>query len=126
MKNLFIFFFVGVTQLVLDTLVFSLLVKFGMDVIISNFISRALAAITGFFLNGKFTFKNSLSTSIFIKFWVYWFFMTAMSSLLLILSRKTIAEIIPEGYVDFSSKIIVEFILFFISYLIAKVWVYKK
>lgn len=126
MKNVILFFFIGITQLALDTVIYSLLTRLGVDIIIANFSSRALAAIAGYLLNGKLTFKSSLSTSVFIKFCVYWFFMTAMSSLLLVLSRKTIAEVIPNSYVDFSSKIIVEFILFFISYLIAKVWVYKK
>ncbi|WP_455864902.1 GtrA family protein [Pantoea agglomerans] len=126
MKNVILFFFIGITQLALDTVIYSLLTRLGVDIVIANFSSRALAAITGYLLNGKLTFKSSLSTSVFIKFCVYWLFMTAMSSLLLVLSRKTIAEVIPNSYVDFSSKIIVEFILFFISYLIAKVWVYKK
>lgn len=126
MKNILIFFTVGVTQLLVDTLLFSLMVKFGIDYVIANFTSRAIAAITGFILNGKFTFKKSLSIAVFIKFWLYWFLMTALSSLLLLSIRGFIASVIPESYVAVFSKIIVEFILFFISYLIAKVWVYRK
>lgn len=126
MKNILIFFTVGVTQLLVDTLLFSLMVKFGIDYVIANFTSRAIAAITGFILNGKFTFKKSLSTAVFIKFWLYWFLMTALSSLLLLLIRSFITSVIPENYVAVFSKIIVEFVLFFISYLIAKVWVYRK
>lgn len=126
MKNLFIFFTVGVTQLLVDTLLFSLMVKFGIDYVIANFASRAIAAITGFILNGKFTFKKSLSTAVFIKFWLYWFLMTSLSSLLLLLIRSLIATAIPEDYIAVFSKIIVEFVLFFISYIIAKVWVYRK
>jgi len=126
LKNIFIFFTVGVTQLLVDTLLFSLMVKLGIDYVIANFTSRAFAAITGFILNGKFTFKKSLSTAVFIKFWLYWFLMTALSSLLLLFIRSFIATVIPESYVAVCSKITVEFILFFISYIIAKVWVYRK
>ncbi|WP_390904796.1 GtrA family protein [Pantoea piersonii] len=126
MKNLIIFFVVGVTQLLVDTLLFSIMVRFGIDYVIANFTSRAVAAITGFILNGKLTFNKSLSVAVFIKFWLYWLLMTALSSLFLLFIRSFIATLIPESYIAVCSKVIVEFILFFISYIIAKVWVYRK
>ncbi|MEZ0582833.1 GtrA family protein [Erwinia sp. STN24] len=126
MRNIFIFFAVGITQLAVDTMLFSLMVRFGTDYVVANFISRAIAAITGFILNGRLTFRKRLSLKVFIKFWIYWSIMTALSSLLLMFIHGFIAAVAPESYVAALSKIVVEFILFFISYVIAKVWVYKK
>lgn len=124
MKKILYFFFIGGTQFLIDALLFALLVKFGIVIAIANLLSRALAACCGYYLNGKFTFKAKMTVNVFLKFILYWLFMTTLSTVMLLIIDHYILASSSDNLLALS-KIAVELLLFLLSFFIAKIWVYK-
>lgn len=114
---------VGVCQLFLDLLLFLLLQNFGVAIAIANTISRFCAAVAGYYLNKQFTFSvgHISGYSMMLRYWSFWIFMTFLSSVLILSLDKLMSTTLPTGL----GKLVVELVLFLISFLISKFWVYK-
>lgn len=124
MKKIGLFFLFGVLQFGIDFILYTTLSMIGVNILYANIVSRGSAAIVGYLINGKYTFNKDLSTNTFVKFCIYWVFMTALSSSLLWLvsfglNNSTITYVAV-------SKMVVELLLFMISFIIAKKMVYNN
>lgn len=79
---------VGGVQIVLDWLVFVALTSFGVAPGVANVVGRVMAAVVGFWLNGKWTFAmrddSSLSIGHFWRFLASWTVMTLLSTLIVV------------------------------------------
>lgn len=125
MKKISLFFVFGVMQFGVDSLLYTGLVTLGVNLWCSNFISRFSAAMVGYYANGKYTFSTKSSLSTFVRFCLYWLFMTMLSSFFLYISEKILPE--NENFISiFASKAVVEIFLFFVSYMLANKVVFKK
>ncbi|WBM72088.1 GtrA family protein [Buttiauxella sp. WJP83] len=124
MKKLLLFFICGVIQFAIDSSLYTVLSYVGVGVTLSNVSSRALAASVGYYINGRLTFKRSMNGRVLFKFVIYWAGMTVISTVLLYLC-KVIFNSQNSVFLTAVSKVCVEIVLFFISFIIAKLWVYK-
>jgi putative flippase GtrA len=125
MRQLISFFIVGVVQFGIDSSIYTLLNYMGAQIIFANLISRAVAACAGYCINGAITFKKPLNGKNLIKFIAYWGAMTALSTVLLYMCSHFVFKSHEVEQIAIS-KIIVEIFLFFVSFAIAKKWVYSK
>lgn len=125
MDKLISFFICGVIQFGIDTAIFTGLTGLGIGVAVANILSRGSAACVGYYINGKFTFQKKMDKTVFLRFSLYWGGMTILSTVLIYLFEHLLllnASIKLMALI----KVAVEIILFFASFLIAKIWVYKK
>ena len=125
MRQVILFGFIGVTQLVTDSLIFYLLIKLSVPPWIANSTSRLLAFLLGFVLNGTFTFRRSeglsaVSKKSFVRLLILWIVLTSVSSELMTIASQHAADM-RLLMVKFS----VEFALAFVSFFISKTWVYR-
>ncbi|HAS1951933.1 TPA: hypothetical protein I4E15_18550 [Enterobacter asburiae] len=125
MKKVGLFFLFGVLQFAVDSIIYTILSTVGVHIILANVFSRGSAALLGYFVNGKYTFNKNPSSETFIKFCIYWIFMTALSSFFL-WSSKEIYSVEGNVSVTFISKVLVELLLFFISFFLAKKMVFTN
>ena len=128
MKQLRRFLGIGLFQYVLDVFLFFVLFSVFQYSVLVNFASRAVAAVAGYYLNGLFTFRvGSEVRSGYRKanFLVLWSLLTVLSTLLLALV-KFLAE--RNGWnleVIALAKPMVEAILFLLSFVLQKHWVFR-
>ncbi|MCR6477832.1 GtrA family protein [Variovorax sp. ZS18.2.2] len=125
MRQLILFGVVGVTQLLADTLIFYLLLELSITPWIANSLSRFLALLLGFVLNGAITFRqpdNTASTSkkSFVRLLILWLALTLVSSELVTLASHHVS-----GPHLLLAKLGVELVLAFVSFFISKTWVYR-
>lgn len=125
MKKIGLFFLFGILQFAVDSLVYTILSTVGLNIVLANFLSRGSAALLGYFINGKYTFNKKPSSGTFIKFCIYWAFMTALSSCLLWIVKEIYSGVENVSF-TFVSKVLVELILFFISFILAKKMVFTN
>lgn len=125
MRQLINFFIVGVVQFGIDSSIYTLLNYIGVQIVFANFISRAIAACAGYGINGVITFNKPLNGKNLLKFIIYWGAMTALSTVLLYMCSHFLFKSHEVEQIA-ASKIIVEVFLFFVSFAIAKNWVYSK
>lgn len=129
-NQLLSFFCVGLLQLIVDSVVMFALVKFGVYVGFANFLSRAFAAVLGCYLNYSITFKRNKKSTLlitYIKFVLFWLFMTCLSSALMVYLSMLFLSVINENglYLVFI-KVAVEALLFFVSFFISKTIVFRS
>lgn len=117
------FLSIGVCQFVLDFLVFVLLQKLGVVATIANTASRFLAGTLGYYLNKKYTFAIGpvLGYSMMARYWMFWGFMTLLSSTLISVWDTVLNNVFSNA----TGKILIELGLFLLSFVISKLWVYK-
>ncbi|KAF1686665.1 hypothetical protein B1992_07095 [Pseudoxanthomonas broegbernensis] len=76
----------GLLQLLLDWAVFVAATAAGMPAAPANVLGRSGGAMLGFWLNGRYTFAGDegcrLGWRRFVRFWLLWLAMTALSTLL--------------------------------------------
>ncbi|TKV17611.1 GtrA family protein [Citrobacter sp. TBCS-14] len=125
MKKIGLFFLFGVLQFAVDSFIYTILSTVGVNIILANILSRGSAALIGYFVNGKYTFDKNPSAGTFIKFCIYWLFMTALSSCFLWVSKEIYSGVENVSF-TFISKVLVELILFFISFILAKKMVFTN
>lgn len=125
MNKILSFFICGVVQFGLDTALFTGLTWLGVSVALANIISRGSAACLGYYINGRFTFQRKMNKYVFLKFVVYWAGMTVLSTALIYLFEHYLITASSVKLMAMT-KVFVEILLFFVSFLIAKIWVYKK
>ena len=124
-RQVLLFGFIGVTQLVADALIFYLLVKLSVPPWIANSTSRLFAFLLGFVLNGTFTFRrpegsSAVSKKSFIRLLLLWVALTFVSSELM-----TAASHVASDIRLLMIKFAVEFVLAFVSFFVSKTWVYR-
>lgn len=125
MNKILSFFICGVVQFGLDTALFTGLTWLGVSVALANILSRGSAACLGYYINGRFTFQRKMDKYVFLKFVVYWAGMTVLSTALIYLFEHYLITASSVKLMAMT-KVFVEILLFFVSFLIAKIWVYKK
>ncbi|MCK2367496.1 hypothetical protein MZD99_24135, partial [Escherichia coli] len=69
--------------------------------------------------------RKKVDRYVFLKFVVYWSGMTLLSTLLIYMIEYFLLSTSSIKLMALT-KVVVEIFLFFISFLIAKIWVYKK
>ncbi len=114
---------VGLFQFVLDLLLFLLFQHVGAAIVVANTASRLSAATAGYFLNRKYTFSATTAGgySMVLRYWLFWAFMTALSSLLLLAWDALFAGRWSPGL----GKFLVEAALAVLGFFISKLWVYR-
>ena len=132
-REIFIFFSIGILQLIIDTMIMFFLAKSGLFIGYANVVSRAIAAIIGCYFNYSKTFKEnkrSTMTTTFFKFIPFWILMTCLSSTLITIIPHAINTHIPHIQRDGVTLIIVklstEGFLFLISYFISKNLIFRR
>lgn len=114
----------GLTQLVFDWSVFSVVYALSGETLGANFLGRISGACLGYWLNGRFTFaaENShrLGRVQFTKFAVVWILLTLVSTGALYAAEHNLRW--ANVYVV---KAIVEATLAVISFAVSKLWVYR-
>lgn len=113
----------GAFQFVLDFMLFVLLQKIGVAVVVANVASRLSAATAGYYLNKKYTFSiGEVQTyAMMRRYWLFWLFMTGLSSLLILAWDHFLNGTLPTG----AGKFAIECVLCVFGYLVSKIWVYK-
>jgi putative flippase GtrA len=125
MKKVGLFFLFGILQFAVDSSIYTILSAVGLNLVLANIISRGSAALLGYFINGRYTFNKDPSASTFFKFCIYWLIMTALSSSILWAATE-IYRGMENVVFTFVSKILVELLLFFISFILAKKMVFNN
>lgn len=117
---------VGLVQLGLDSFLFVALVGISKSLIGSYLFARATAAVIGYALNGKYTFnRDNSGLSRLFRFVIYWIFMSTLGAVCLKTLNCWAGANDHYTRSIFGAKIIIEIVLFAISFLIAKFWVYE-
>ncbi|KFA88814.1 GtrA family protein [Archangium violaceum] len=127
--QLLAFMGVGGVQLVVDAAVFHVLVQWGAPTVPANFTGRLVGACMGFALNATLTFRSamrgSMSWQAWKRFWVFWFAMTVLSSVL-VRSGQALLPDDPRasGWLT-AVKLGVEATLAALSFIISRQWVFQ-
>ena len=114
---------------VIDNLIFNLLeiflvmITISLRLLVSTVIARVISSIFNFTMNKKLVFKSDKDTkSAAVRYYILWFCQMIVSYLLVYIFTKLLAS----GNVAVAiTKIIVDVVLFVISYNIQKRWVFK-
>ncbi len=118
------YFMIGCVVFFFDALVFWwVLSAFSFDAGIANFVSRFSAALLGFALHFSFTFSRSTHKlkSSFLRFWIWWFGVTAIGSALL----KFFDGVIGVDLWLALIKVVIEGGVVGMTFLVYKFWVYR-
>lgn len=119
-----VFVVIGGLQAAIDSTLFVLMVWLGLPVIPSNFAARAIAALLGFRLNGKFNFApgKRLHTLHFLRFLSWWLLTTTFSSVALdVLFRSWLSLAWQIGL----AKVVAEGLIVIMSFFVYRHWVYR-
>ncbi len=130
-RQLVFYFAFGCTQFVVDTLLLVVMTHAGMSVEVANPLSRAMAAVLGLLLNSSITFgqrgqpRRLPQIAMVVRYVVMWVSMTLLSTGLI----SWLHDLRPDDVARASwialSKIGVEALLFLLSFLISRYWVYR-
>jgi len=114
---------VGVAQILVDWAIFVALTALGSPVAASNVASRLIAAVLGFWLNGRFTFSGQvagLGSGHAFRYAASWLAMTALS---------TLAVRAADGFAGLHAawllKPAIDVVLAGIGFLASKYWIYR-
>lgn len=120
-KDIIKFSFASIISFIIDYCLFLLLLFITKKIILSNVIARIISASINFYLNRKYVFhSNKNLVSSILSYIILAIFILVCNSYIL---QFMIDKI--HLYVWFS-KIIVEFIMFFVSWFIQKYFIFKK
>jgi putative flippase GtrA len=117
------YLFFGGFQFAFDFVLFFFLQNIGLAAVFANVTSRFSAALAGYYLNKRFTFGvGEVKTySMFKRYWLFWLFMTGLSSTLVFLWDFHLQTTWSMGI----GKFTIECFLCILGYLISRFWVYK-
>jgi len=126
-RQFLLFLFVGGVQYALDASSFALLIVF-VTAEISNVIARFIGAMSGYFLNGIFTFKKldsrqKVAPRILLKFVLLWCLMTLLSTFMIQFSIGLFE--IESWHLVVGVKLLVEALLVILSFSLQKYVVYR-
>ena len=128
-RQFLLFLAVGLLQYGVDALLFAVLFFLGVPVAAANIAARAGGALVGFQVNGRLTFRSQRGDQGWglthgIRFLVLWLGMTAVSTLLMLISEHLVAGwgLAEEWIVG--AKLLIEGLLALVSFVLSKWWVY--
>lgn len=120
-KNIIKFSFSSLISFVVDFILYSLIILISNSVLVSNIAARVVSASFNFYINKKYVFKHKESTAkAALKYFALAACLLAVNTLLLtfivkyLISNRLIA------------KIIVEMLLFIISYVVQRLFVFRQ
>jgi len=128
MRQLALFVLTGLIQAALDTLLFGVLLSFGVPTAGSNVASRICAALFGFMFNRYVTFGQRADTlrrfgGSLTRYIVLFATLTFISTTSILLLERSFGSAFDDRIVY---KIGVEAVLAFVSFVISKHWVYRR
>ena len=130
-RQLLLFLLIGGFQFALDTMLLWFLLEMGAPIEVANISSRAIAAVSGLYLNRQHTFRvagqsRAVSLRLHARFWVFWGCMTAISTLLLkAVPALFFAEQAGNAMYLVMTKVGVEVFLYFLSFFISRQLVFR-
>ncbi len=130
-RQLVFYFAFGCTQFVVDTMLLVAMTHAGLSVEVANPLSRAMAAVLGLLLNSTITFgqrgqpRRLPPASMIVRYVVMWTSMTLLSTALIAWLHDLRPDAIARASWIAMSKIGVEALLFCLSFLISRYWVYR-
>jgi len=124
-REVFFFLIVGLIQYTIDISLFSLLVLTTGLTVLSNILSRAAGAFFGYYLNGVITFRvlGKIREKFAFRYVIAWMVMTVISILLIRFFIK-LGHITGQSLVLVVVKASVELLLFIVSFLLHKLWIF--
>ncbi len=125
------FVLVGLAQFFIDAILFLAIFKVTQEVVISNIAAKGLAALSGYFLNRRFTFdlaKDHAHGTRLSRLFALWAGLSILSTLMLAGWQHASLHL---GVANLDAamalgKFSVEAMLVLISFNIAKCWVYRR
>lgn len=128
-RQLLLFFVFGCTQFAVDTLLLVLLAQSHVPVALANPLSRACAAVLGLLLNFTITFGRGTPRAIdaptVLRYATVWVSITLLSTVLVALLYRLRPDGIAAASWLATVKIGVEGVLFLVSFLLARTWIYR-
>jgi putative flippase GtrA len=126
-----LFLVVGVAQYAIDALLFAVLFFLGVPVGLANVAARGTAAVAGFQLNGRLTFRDQRGEqgwriSNGIKFLTLWIGMTVASTALMLAAAQLFESLDLSGTWIVAAKLVVEGFLAVLSFSLSKWWVFTR
>lgn len=126
-KQISLYLVIAGIQYIIDVVIFALLILFTAPEI-ANILSRLIAALFGYGLNGVFTFKAANQSHIhlnsLIRFIFVWCIMTILSTLLIDQAVKAYCN--GGWYCTVGAKLVVEILLATLSFTLQKFLVYRS
>lgn len=120
MGQVFRFVSAGLIQVILEWILFFVLTHFRVDVGASNLLARACAAIAGFYMNGLFTFRSSVSPLVFLRFVMSWMVLSLLDTVIVMFLYQSWGLSLTQA-----AKPIVDGSMAVIGFISAKFWVYR-
>ena len=119
-KQIIKFSLSSIMSFIIDYIFYSIFIILIGSLTISNVLARIISATTNYLINKNIVFKSNRKTS---KTFVEYFL---LASLILILNTLLLNIIVKAGINLFIAKIIVEIILFILSWTIQKKEIFRK
>lgn len=123
-KRIVNYIFFGVCTTLVNLIVYYILTNIGLGRKISNFTSITLSILFAYFVNAKYVFNSKAYGFKKVFYELYKFFTSRLFTMLIEILGVEILVFI--GLQDFISKIIVQFIVIVVNYLISKFLVFKN
>ena len=128
-RQLVLYFVFGCTQFAVDTLLLVLFTQAHVPVGIANPASRACAAVLGLLLNYTITFRRGgmrgIGFDTVLRYVAFWGTMTLASTTLIALLVDLRPLQVERAHWIAFAKISVESMLFLVSFLVSRQWVYR-
>lgn len=114
----------GAVQLVADWLTFVLLTWLGASTAAGNIAGRVLGAALGFWLNGRFTFRNDEGEARhrgrLLRFVVGWCITATLSTVLVYLIERHLGL-----HAAWGGKLVVDVAIAMLGFVLSKYWIFK-
>ena len=117
-KELIKFSFSSLICFIIDFIIYSLILTISKNIILSNIVARIISSITNFSINKNIVFKEKSN----LKKQILKYFSLVIIILFL---NTTLLKLISHIINPYLSKLIIELILFILSYLIQKKYIFK-
>lgn len=127
-RQVLVFIAIGLLLLAIDTSIFLILTFSPLSTIDINLLSKSGAAVFGYFLHRKYTFREASewhNLGQIIRYLLYLILMILISTGLIALSEYLIKGFRDYFLITLVAKVSVELICVVISFIISKLWVYR-
>lgn len=117
-KQIFRFIISSFSSFLIDYLVYSLMLCLGSDIILSNVIARIISANYNYFVNKLLVFNNKSK----IDKTIFKYYLLAI--VILLINTLLLSMLVGIGFNKYIAKLIVELVLFIISWIIQKRYIF--
>lgn len=114
------FITIGLAQLLVEWFAFVVLTYAGLDIVVANLVSRGAAAIFGFYMNGRITFRAHVDRNALLRFAAVWLLLSGCDTGFVYLIGHTLG--LPMAQL---TKPVVDGAIAVMSFVLAKKWVYR-